>query len=358
MALTLPRSGFFDPPWHKPVDGLREDYKGFVLNQAGYRLRALGRLAEAVQPLQAGFEADKVRKDWKNAARPASSLSQLYLTIGDVTQALAYAKQSVELADQSRDAFQRMSKRTTLADALHQAGRLAEAEATFREAEEMQKKDQPQFPLLYSVQGYQSCDLLLSQGKHAEVQRRASKTLEWAKQVAGVSLLDTATIYLSIGRAHLLQSQREPNHPSAEFTLRNEGLRTGSITQSPNFLNRAVDGLRQAGHQWMLPLGLLARAEFYRVTGALEKTQRDLDEAFAIATRGGMGLFVADCHLEYARLALARGGDVPPGRDVPPERLYGNDDAREHLAIAKKMIDKMGYHRRDEEVKELETRIS
>ena len=57
----------------------------------------------------------------------------------------------------------------------------------------------------------------------------------------------------------------------------------------------------------MLPRGLLARAEFYRVTGALDKAQKDLDEAFSIATRGGMGLHLADCHLEYARLYLAHG---------------------------------------------------
>jgi hypothetical protein len=34
-----------------------------------------------------------------------------------------------------------MSQRTTLADALHQAGRLAEAEVLFDEAEEIQKKE-------------------------------------------------------------------------------------------------------------------------------------------------------------------------------------------------------------------------
>ena len=188
---------------------------------------------------------------------------------------------------------------------------------------------------------------MLSQGDYAEVQRCASQTLEWAKQYlqSGGSLLGIALDNLSLGRAHLLQSQRDSNHPSAT-------LRTGSITESANYLNRAVDGLRQAGQQQYIPLGLLARAEFHRVTASLDRAKRDLDEAFSIATRGGMRLFVADCHLEYARLAVARAR----GRDVPPERLY-NDDAREHLAIAKKMIDEMGYHRRDKEVEELEAQV-
>ncbi len=325
-------SGFFDgTSWRKPVDELREDYKGFVLAQAGFRLRALSRLAEAAQPIQTGLEGYIARQDWENASIQASNLSELYLTIGDVTQALTYAEQGVELADRSGDAFRRLHTRARLADALHQSEKLAEAQAAFLEAEEMQKKFRLEFPILLSVSGFQYCDMLLDQGNYAEVQHRANQALDCYKHFRDIGLHDFALDSLSLGRAHLLQSQREPNHP---------------ITESANFLNRAVDGLRQAGIQEFLTRGLLARTEFYRVTGVLEKAKRDLDEAFAIATRGGMGLYLADCHLEYARLALAQ------GRGAIQLRPY--DDAREHLAIAKEMIEKMGYHRRDKDVEELE----
>ena len=54
-----------------------------------------------------------------------------------------------------------MGKRTTLADARHQSGARADALALFREAEAMQAKQQPEYPLLYSVQGFRYCDLLL-----------------------------------------------------------------------------------------------------------------------------------------------------------------------------------------------------
>ncbi len=50
-------SGFFDLLWSRPMAGLRESSKGFVLNEAGFDLRALGRLAEAVQPMQASLDA-------------------------------------------------------------------------------------------------------------------------------------------------------------------------------------------------------------------------------------------------------------------------------------------------------------
>jgi tetratricopeptide (TPR) repeat protein len=203
---------------------------------------------------------------------------------------------------------------------------LVKSQSAFREADEIQKKLQPDFPLLYSFQGYQYCDMLLSQGNYAEVERRASQTLKLAKQFLGkgLGLHDIGNDNLSIGRSHFFRSQREPNHPFAV-----------SIT----YLNLAVDGLRYAGQQMYLPPGLLARAAYYRVTGDLDKAGKDLDEAFTIASRGGMGLNLADCHLEYARLALARGE---------------KEKAREHWQIARESIEEMGYHRRDKEVEELE----
>jgi exonuclease VII small subunit len=89
----------------------------------------------------------------------------------------------------------------------------------------------------------------------------------------------------------------------------------------------------------MLPLGLLARAELRRAMGSLDRARADLEEALSIATRGGMRLHEADCHLEYARLHLACGEQ---------------EKARQSLAQARAMIEDMGYHRRDGEVAELE----
>ena len=319
-------SGFFNQPWSKPAVELTKAGKAFMLNMAGFHLRALGRLAEAAQPLQAGLEADILREDWKNAAIDASNLSELSLTTGDLAQALEYAEQSVDLADRSGDAFLRISKRTTLADALHQAGRLPEAEAAFQEAEKMQKEWQPEYPLLYSLQGFRYCDLLLGQGKYQDVQSRADKFFEW--RVPSDPLIDIGLDHLSLGRAHLLQALQEG---------------TDDFTRAAEHLNQALDGLRQAGQQQYLPNGLLARAELYRVQGAVDKAQRDLDEAMTIAERGEMELHQADCHLEYARLYLAMGEK--------------EEDARRNLDTAKEMIGEMGYHRRDTDVREIEEKL-
>ncbi len=61
-----------------------------------------------------------------------------------------------------------------------------------------------------------------------------------------------------------------------------------------------------------------------------------------IAERGEMGLHQADCHLEYARLYLAMGR---------------NEDARRCLDTARGMVEKMGYHRRDKDIMEIEAQL-
>jgi tetratricopeptide (TPR) repeat protein len=318
-------SGFFYSLWDKPVARLTEADKGYILNQAGSDLRALGRLKEAAQPMKAGLEAAIALENWNAAARAACNLSELYLTIGDTALALEHANQSVDLADRSGDAFQRMSTRTALADALHQAGSQSEAESLFREAEKMQKDRQPEYLMMYSIQGFQYCDLLLSQGKYQEMLSRAEQTIEWVK--AQSWLLDIALDYLSLGRAHLLQALQEGSQ---------------DFTQAAEHLNQAVDGLRQAGTLDHLPRGLLARAELYRVKGEFGRAQHDIEEAMTIAERGEMGLHQADCHLEYARLYLAIGE---------------KEDARKCLDIAKEMIGKRGYHRRDKDLKEIDEQL-
>jgi tetratricopeptide (TPR) repeat protein len=314
-------SCFFEIPWIRPVSSLTNAASAFVQGEAGYYLRSLARLKEAAQPMQASFHAQITREDWKNSAIVAGNLSQLYLNIGDLSQALAFAQQSVELGDRSGNEFERMTKRTRLADALHQSGHTEEAAVAFREAEAMQKQRQPQYPLLYSAQGFWYCKLLLGQGQVQEVKERATRTLEWARQHGG--LLDIALDNLSLGRAWLLEAQQAG---------------TEDTTQAAEFLRRAVDGLRQAGMLEYLPLGLLARAELHWVRGEYERAERDLAEVLRIATRGGIDLYLADYHLESARLYLAQGN---------------RDEARKHWETGKEMIQRMGYHRRDGEVEEI-----
>ncbi len=331
-------SGFFDRPWDQPSASLSSAEQSLVLGIAGFNLRALGRLAEAVQPLEAGLVADTSSEDWKNAARSASNLSELTQTLGELSRAVSFGKQSVDHADRSGDAFLRMVGRTTLADALHQSGRWEESAESFREAEALQEERQPEYPRLYSLQGYQYCDLLLSLGEPEpgavlegpgadpeaarrwreacqQVRQRAEQTLEWAIKYLG--LLDIALDHLSLGRAHL-------------------GL--ADFAKAAEHLDHAVEGLRRAGQEDYLTRGLLARAMLHRQRVDLASAEADLSEALEIAERGRMRLHECDAHLEWARLCRQRGDRA---------------GEQEHVARARTLVDETGYERRRREVEAL-----
>lgn len=307
-------AGFFDRPWSTPVPGLREADQAFVLGEAGFLLRGVGRLTEAAAPLEASLNAAVSGCNWKNATIAASNLSELCLTLGNIARAVEFAERSVELADRSGDVWQRSFRRTTVAAALHHAGRLPEAEALFSEAEDIEGSR------LYSLRGFQYCNLLLDQGKPAEVLDRATAALAIAERNGW--LLDQGLDHLSLGRAHLIQND---------------------LIKAATQLNQAVNWFRRAGVQDHVPRGLLARATLRRLQPDFDAARTDLDEAYEIATRSGMRLYEADCYLEYARLALA-------------QNL--RDQARTHFTTAKDMVAEMGYHRRDPEVAELERRLA
>jgi hypothetical protein len=105
-----------------------------------------------------------------------------------------------------------------------------------------------------------------------------------------------------------------------------------------------VSGLRRAGRQDYLPRGLLTRAWLRSLTGACigaESAQSDLDEAWEIAERGPMPLFLADIHLYRARLFFG-------------ETTYPWQSPQHDLAEARRLIFKHGYLRRKEELEDAE----
>jgi hypothetical protein len=244
---------------------------------------------------------------WQNAAIGYGNLSELQLTLGGVAQ--ADAARALEYADRSGDAFRRMVMPTTLADVLHQRGEVAQARARFAEAETLQAQRQPKYPLLYSLQGFQYCDLLLAGAERAAwgavgaaaggadgdgglagdceaVAGRAQTALEIVLR-GSRTLLDVALNHLTLVRSALYADRLAGRSPGRE---------------AADQAGRALDGLRAAGTQHMLPLGLLTRAWLRHAQGDPKGAAADLAEAERIATRGAMQLHLADYALYRARL--------------------------------------------------------
>ena len=226
-----------------------------------------------------------------------------------------------------------------------------DAETRFREAEQIQAESQPDYPLLYSLQGFQYCDLLLAEAERAAwgvgiadrglrsadllaacraVSQRAAQTLQWEQG----RLLDIALDHLTLGRAALYAAILEQS----------------AIRNPQSAIESAVSGLRRAGAVEFLVRGLLTRAWLRSLTGARtgpESAQSDLDEAWEIAARGPMKLHLADIHLYRARLFGLRNADFGVRNE---ESAYPWESPQADLAAAERLINSCGYHRRDEEL--------
>jgi tetratricopeptide (TPR) repeat protein len=355
-------SSFFDRPYQTPMAALTPRDSAWVLGEASFYLRSQGRLEEALASMRAGLRLEEGLQDWKNAAISASKLSQTELVAGEIAAAVATAEKAVAHADRSGDAFQMQVRRAGEADALHAAGELQQAANLFADADRRQRERQPEYPLLYSGVGYQYCDLLLSQGRVDDARRRAVRTLEWGQSETWI--VDRGLDNLTLGRAQLaLALLSLASEPLAKSVSADARAAAASFDE-------AVDGLRASARNDPLAGGLIARAAFRHAIGNWDGAARDLDEAEEIAEPGPMRLYLCDCALERARLALAQleafaplAGLVAPSPPPPalPDAAMAaalRDEARKHLDLARKLIADCGYHRRDEELAELDAVVA
>lgn len=378
-------AAFFEEPWSRLSANLSAANQAWLLAMAAFNLRALGRLTEAVEPMRAGLAMRIDQEAWINSAITASNLSELEVTLGRVEEAVADARRSIEFADRSGDAFQRMARRTTAADALHQSGEREEARRLFEQAESLQREDQPEFDLLYSLRGFRYCDLILAPAERAawqvvagvydpggvglrqpstgpsptgptkiaseterlrsgvtdpgynaefealaEAERRATQTLPIAER--NHWLLDIALDHLTLARVALYRTLLEPVRASS-FDLPHA--------------TAALDGLRKSGDVDVQPLALLTAALHAHLRGDAAAASRALAEAQQIVERGPMPLYLADVHLHRARL-------VGSSNDESRRTNYPGIDPKAELAKARALIEKHGYWRRKEELEDAE----
>ncbi len=332
---------FFTVPWSQPAADLTAAAQSWIMNEAAFSLLSLGRLAEALMPMHAALQTT-APEDGKNAAIYAANLSELDLTLGDVVPAVRHAERAVQHADRGEDALQIIVARTTHADALHQAGRAAKADERFREAETLQKENDPTAPLLYSMRGFLFCDLLLAGTERSAWRRYLAANAQTLDTQIFMDVQHRATSALAFAMRHKhLFSSALDNLTLGRVALYRATLGNAAINGAHSGVEAAVHGLRQAGTMHHLPRALLTRAWLHAVQGDPAAARADLDEAQQLAERGPMRLHLADVHLHRARLFFRE----------------NRDEAREELKKARALIERCGYHRRDEELRDAEAVI-
>lgn len=394
-------AAFFEQPWTRLSPNLREAAQAWLLNAAAFFLRALGRLTEALEPMRVSGEMDAKVERWEGAAISYSNLSELEVTLGRLEPAVADARRAIDFADRLEDRFEHMAARTTAADVLHhsgQPGEQAEARALFAAAETLQMERQPQFPLLYAVQGFQYCDLILAPAeraawrqqrsadtpvRHVEgfdsqppIATRPPKAAETASldqdgngspQSSPLESCDEADKSVRAPLEALAAAERRATQTLEWVTpqdwlldialdhlaLARVALYRAALAPQPPaaggnpHLAPALDGLRKAGRSDYLPKALLTAAHWQALLGDAATAERHLAEAQRIAERGPMPLYLADVHLHRARLA---------GMTKPEDRMtkWPGIDPRVELAKAKALIEQHGYGRRREELADAE----
>jgi len=337
---------FFDPPWTRVSPYLTPADHAWLLNEAGFALRALGRLGEALESTRSSLAAAVDRENWRDASAAADNLSELELTLGDISAAIRDGKSAVAHADGSGQGFLRIVGRAVHADALGKAGRRAESGRLFAEAEAMQAERESDHPLLYSWRGFWYSDELLINAERAAwrmvlrdgsapsqslgeacsaVTERAAQTIQIA--LMANQIVDIGQNHLTLARAALYATILKDQRPGGDH------------------LRQAVDFLYRGGQQDYFCRGLLTRALFRAATGAFDGAREDLDEAYEIAERGPMKLHLADIHLHRARLF---------GLMASRPAAYPWTSPRDDLDAAKKLIEECGYGRRREELADAE----
>lgn len=310
-------AAFFPGGWQAPLQEVTRRHQGYLLNHAGFRLRALGRLKEAQEPFELQIAICIELGDDSNAAVNSNNMSQLLLVQGELQAALERANDAVDFIDKTRNKFRQSAYRGQLANVLAHQGKLKEAVALFEEAEYRHRQDRPHERYLYSMHGFLYSSFLLRTTAASVLPGLAERTQ------ATLKIAERSGLLLSIALDSL--------------NLARIAARAGDSTAAAQF-DSAITALQKAVQRQELPRGYLARANFRRAQGHLAGAWDDLAEVRHIADPSGMRLYLCDALIEEAWL----------------HHLSGEaEKARAAFEQAESEINAMGYHWQDDELAKL-----
>jgi len=272
-------AAFFPQGWSQPIQqGLSEADQAWLLAEASFCLMSLGRLVEAIEPRKADLKIAVKIEDWKGASITAQNLVDLLLPLGRLTEAVTAAQQAIDYAEKDGDLFEQMGSQAYLGMVLHRVGKLTKSQHHFEQAEQLQIEDDPEYPQLYSLRGFNYCGLLLDQATDQTDLEKVVKRGEYSLKLMQENnwLMDIALDQLTLARATFKLDRKE---------------------EAERYFNQAVESIRKAGKIQYLPIFLLEQAGFYVAEKRFEEGLFDAEEAKQEILRGGMKLYEVDYDL-------------------------------------------------------------
>ncbi len=355
-------SWFFEGKQKLPVQTLNPADQAWVLSELASCLVEQRRLSEALPVRRQLLDLAVAQNDWHRAANRASNLSQAEFLEGNVDAAVLAAMQAIEFADLlDANKIDKVlyEKEVLQICSLHNAASAFLARGSYLECERniiaARGFSNAEEKLTLTIFDTLQFDLMMAKDDW-------SGAAQIAKQMTDGSAAETPLLHaytsMTLGRILL-----------ASALLRENGQPQFSTRPNPlticNLIETAIDVFRSMSQADLL-LGLIARAKLCRNMGDWEGAARDLDEVKENAEPGPMKLYLCDIAIERARLALAKIEAFAPLNELvddsslqlerpnQAECLSLRERATEQLLVAADYIDQCGYHRRDNELRELQ----
>ena len=342
-------SGFFESRWDRPSPELPPPVGSWLWGEVGYCLRSVGRLREALVPLNRGAEEQLAAGHWMDAATGFCNLSEVLTTLGQLQEAAAAADRSAEIAKRIFPPAFYPQTVAALAHIYHQQGRVQDSAELFRRA--AGATFSPERPMT-GLAGYQAAELELRMAEAAavfvslgfgirpdistEILESSRLTERNAAEAVAEAEQTEVPVFAALAA---LTSARAAFYGS--MLLDDGGLRREKVELAARHLREAERMSRAGGMLEFRPALLLTRSWLNASTGLAEAAIGDLNEAWQIARRSDMRLFLTDIHLYRARLFYSF--DPYPWES-------GKRSPEDDLEDARTLIRECHYERRREEL--------
>ncbi|MEI7731000.1 MAG: hypothetical protein WCO56_15600 [Verrucomicrobiota bacterium] len=330
---------FFEQWPSVPKREFSDEEKALLMDDAAHYLFVLGHLTDGAAAMKQAVTQRTKRGEWVDAAINARLLREMYLLMG-MPEAEFWAKESVRLAELSKDLHQRLSEHSGLGQVLHYQGRTEEANTVFKTVQNIVATEGGQLDYRLGIVGFWYAEFLVDHNVLSKADSLAGDMLNNARRFGWG--MDAGHAHLINGRVILAEAREE----SASWK-----------SNAGEHFNKAVELMRSSGQQHHLANALIERSRYYHRCGNHHLSSQDLDEAWLIAVRSSLRLYMADIHL--TRASLFHVVEPYPWSEelVLKGRGKTHRSPKDDLAAAEQIINECNYRRRAQELEETKKMI-